>query len=58
MRICPGGVVVSVSDYHPRDPGFDTRLYPIYFSGNIGSGRGPPSLARTTASLSDRAYYK
>ena len=37
---------VSTSHCHPRGPGFDSRLYPTYFSGSrpIGSGTGPPSL--------------
>ena len=34
------GIVVSTSDYHPRGPGFDSRLYPRNFSGSIGSGTG------------------
>ena len=34
------GIVVSTSDCHPRGPGFDSRLYPGYFSGSIGSGTG------------------
>ena len=33
-------MVVSTSDYHPRGPGFDSRLYPRNFSGSIGSGTG------------------
>ena len=33
-------IVVSTSDCHPRDPGFDSRLYPRKFSGSIGSGTG------------------
>ena len=37
---CPGGVVVSMSDNHPRGPGFDSRLYFRNFSGNIWSGIG------------------
>ena len=34
------GIVVSTSDYRPRGPGFDSRLYPRNFSGSIGSGTG------------------
>ena len=34
------GIVVSMSDCHPRGPGFDSRLYPRNFSGSIGSGTG------------------
>ena len=34
------GIVVSMSDCRPRGPGFDSRLYPRTFSGNIGSGTG------------------
>ena len=34
------GIVVSMSDYHPRGPGFDSRLYPTNYSGSIGSGTG------------------
>ena len=37
-KSCLFGIVVSISDCHPRDPGFDSRLYPGKFSGNIGSG--------------------
>ena len=34
------GIMVSTSDYPPRGPGFDSRLYPRNFSGSIGSGTG------------------
>ena len=34
------GIVVSTSGYHPKGPGFDSRLYPRNFSGSIGSGTG------------------
>ena len=34
------GIVVSMSDCHPRDPGFDSQLYRRNFSGSIGSGAG------------------
>ena len=34
------GIVVSTSDYHPRGPGFDSRLYSRNFLGSIGSGTG------------------
>ena len=34
------GMVVSTSDYHPRGPGFDSRLYLRNLSGSIGSGTG------------------
>ena len=32
------GIVVSMSDCHPRGPGFDSRLYARNFSGSVGSG--------------------
>ena len=35
------GIVVSTCDYYPGGPHFDSRLYLIIFSGNIGSGKGP-----------------
>ena len=31
------GIVVSMSDCHPRGPGFDSRLYPRNVSGSIES---------------------
>ena len=31
-------IVVSKSNCHPRDPGFDSWLYPRNFSGSIVSG--------------------
>ena len=34
------GIVVSISDCHPRGTGFDSRLYRINFSGGIGSETG------------------
>ena len=34
------GIVVSMSDCHPRGPGFDSRLYPRNFSRSIGSRTG------------------
>ena len=34
------GIVVSMSDCHPRGPEFDSQLYPRNFSGSIGSGTG------------------
>ena len=34
------GIVVSMSNCHPRGPGFGTRLYSRNFSGSIGSGTG------------------
>ena len=34
------GNVVCMSDYHPRGPGYDSRLYPRNVSGSIGSGTG------------------
>ena len=34
------GIVVNTSDYPPRGPGFDSRLYPRNFTGSIGSGTG------------------
>ena len=32
----PFGIVVRTSFCHPRDPAFDSRLYPINISGRIG----------------------
>ena len=37
---CLFGIVVSMSNYDPRGPGFDSRLYPRNVSGSIGSGMG------------------
>ena len=37
---CLFGIVVSMSDCHPRGPRFGSSLYPRNFSGNIGSGMG------------------
>ena len=34
------GIVVSMSDCHPRGPGFESWLYFRNFSGSIGSGMG------------------
>ena len=34
------GIVVSMSDCHPRGHGFDSRLYYRNFSESIGSGTG------------------
>ena len=34
------GMVVGMSDCHPRVPGFDSQLYPRNFSGSIGSITG------------------
>ena len=34
------GIAVSMSDYHPRGPVFDSQLYPRMFSGSIGSETG------------------
>ena len=34
----PFGIAVSMTDCHPRGPGFDSRLYPRNFSGIYGSG--------------------
>ena len=34
------GIVVSTSDCYPRDPGFDSQLYPRNFFGSIGSVMG------------------
>ena len=34
---CLFGIVVSTYDYHPRDPGFDSRLYSRNFLARIGS---------------------
>ena len=31
------GVMISMHDYYPRGPSFDSRLYPRNFSGNIVS---------------------
>ena len=38
------GIMVSTSDYHPRGPGFNSRLYPRNVSGSIGSGTGSTQL--------------
>ena len=32
------GIVVNMSDCHPRGPRFDSRLHPKNFTGSIGSG--------------------
>ena len=32
--------MVRMSDCHPRGAGFDSRLYPINFSGSTGSATG------------------
>ena len=34
------GMVVSMSDYNPRGPAFDSWLYPRNYFGSIGSGTG------------------
>ena len=34
------GIVVTRLTCHPRGPGFDSQLYPINFSGSIGSETG------------------
>ena len=34
------GIVVSTSDYHPRGPGFNSRIYPRNISESIRSGTG------------------
>ena len=47
------GRVVSTSDCHPRGPGFDSPLYPRYFSGSIGSGTGS-TQAREDNSIATR----
>ena len=31
------GIVISMSDCHPKGPGFDPQLCPTAFSGNMGS---------------------
>ena len=54
------GIVVSTSDYHPRGPGFDSRLYPRNLSGSTvyGLERGPPSLVRPIGQLLDDKQQK
>jgi hypothetical protein len=47
-RLC--GLVVRVSDYRPRGPGFDSRPYQIFWEIR-GLERGPLSLLRTTEEL-------
>jgi hypothetical protein len=47
-RLC--GLVVKVSGYRSRGPGFDSRPYQIFWE--VGSlERGPLSLVRTTEEL-------
>ena len=53
MTISLFGIVVSTPDCHPRDPGFDFRLYPRNFSEVQGLERGPPSLVRPIGQLVD-----
>jgi hypothetical protein len=47
-RLC--GLVVRVSDYRSRGPGFDTRTYQIFWEVG-GLERGPLSLVRTIEEL-------
>jgi len=47
-RLC--GLVVRVSDYRYRGPGFDPRRYQI-FSAVVGLERGPLSLVRSIEEL-------
>ena len=41
------GVVVRMSDHHPRGLRYYFQLYPRNFSGNIRSEQGPLNLVRT-----------
>ena len=47
-RLC--GLVVRVSDYRYRGPGFDSRRYQIFWV-LVGLERGPLSLVRSTEEL-------
>ena len=42
------GVVISISDSHPKGPGFDSRLYARNFSGSVNLEREPLSFVKTT----------
>jgi hypothetical protein len=44
------GLVVRVSDYRSRGPGFDSRRYQIFWE-VVGLERGPLSLVRITEEL-------
>ena len=48
LSVC--GLVVRVSDYRYRGPGFDPRRYQI-FSAVVGLERGPLSLVRSIKEL-------
>jgi hypothetical protein len=50
-RLC--GLVVRVSGYRSRDPGFDSRRYQIFWE-IVGLERGPISLVSTTEELLGR----
>jgi hypothetical protein len=47
------GLVVRVPGYRSRDPGFDSRLYRIFWE-VVGLERGPLSLMRITEELLER----
>jgi hypothetical protein len=50
-RLC--GLVVRVPGYRSRDPGFDSRLYHIFWE-VVGLKRGPLSLVKITEELLER----
>jgi hypothetical protein len=50
-RLC--GLVVTVPGYRSRDPGFDSRLYQIFWE-VVGLERGPLSLVRIIEELLER----
>jgi hypothetical protein len=50
-RLC--GLVVRVSGYRSRGPGFDSRRFQIFWEA-VGLERGPLSLVRTTEELLGR----
>jgi hypothetical protein len=50
-RLC--GLVVRVSGYRSRDPGFDSRCFQIFWEA-VGLELGPLSLLRTTEELLGR----
>jgi hypothetical protein len=49
MVVC--GLVVRVSGYRSRGPGFDSRPYKIFFLEVGGLERGPLNLVRTIEEL-------
>jgi hypothetical protein len=50
-RLC--GLVIRVSDYRSRGPGFDSRHYQIFWE-VVGLERGPLSLVSTIEKLLGR----